>query len=567
MTDENNTPAPANEVTSEPPKLEILSEDKKSTIREKMWNYMAKSQNAQNYNPHNKIPNFTDNEAAANMLTSLDVFKNATNVKVDPDKPLQAARLATLKAGKSLYMPTPRHRPGLVTKITPPEDADDEALAKCVARQIGNDSNRVNIALDEPIKLDLVVVGCVAVSPKGWRVGKGLGYSDLEYAMMASNGLVTPPVPVVTMVADSQVVDLTESLFDVHDVAVDYIVTPTRVIQCTGARARPDSITWSLLPADRLDRLHVLKRLRYRDWKAGKQVMLSGETEQPTELTDEEPPADGYPKRRSNYRRRPRRPHSQDGVVTGDEEKPDSDRPAGRGGPRRGGGGGYRRFRRRPGGPRRDTENGGGENGPESEGEGAGGNSQQRRRRPRYSKGGETDDGGAESGKEGSRPPRRPRRRSRRSESETAGGGGGATSDGDQAPRRGGGGGGQRRRFYRGGGRPFYSDCEGSVYVGALPRFLRVSDFKAEVRDRNVQPLRVVWRGSSGYAFLGFKTTTDAEQALTALEGLHIDDHNLRLEMAKSSGRRRGGGEGRQTARSGDSGGGDDHVTSEGEEE
>jgi len=90
-----------------------------------------------------------------------------------------------------------------------------------------------------------------------------------------------------------------------------------------------------------------------------------------------------------------------------------------------------------------------------------------------------------------------------------------------------------------------------------------VSEFKAEVRDRNVQPLRVIWRGSSGYAFLGFRTMEDAEQALEALDGLHINDHDLRLEMAKSSGgrdrRRR-----RENPYSG--GGGDDQDASEDEE-
>ena len=85
------------------------------------------------------------------------------------------------------------------------------------------------------------------------------------------------------------------------------------------------------------------------------------------------------------------------------------------------------------------------------------------------------------------------------------------------------------------------------------------------MRDRNVQPLRVIWRGSSGYAFLGFRTIEDAEQALEALDGLHIDDHDLRLEMAKSSGgrdrRRR-----RENPPSRSSGAGDDNAASEDEE-
>lgn len=92
-----------------------------------------------------------------------------------------------------------------------------------------------------------------------------------------------------------------------------------------------------------------------------------------------------------------------------------------------------------------------------------------------------------------------------------------------------------------------------------------MSEFKAEVRDRNVQPLRVIWRGSSGYAFLGFRTMEDAEQALEALDGLHINDHDLRLEMAKSSG---GGGRDRRRRREpwSGGGGGDDHAASEDEE-
>jgi hypothetical protein len=91
-----------------------------------------------------------------------------------------------------------------------------------------------------------------------------------------------------------------------------------------------------------------------------------------------------------------------------------------------------------------------------------------------------------------------------------------------------------------------------------------VSEFKAEVRDRNVQPLRVIWRGSSGYAFLGFRTMDEAESALEALDGLHISEQNLRLEMAKSSSgrrRRRGGG----APRSAD-GAGDNHMGSDDEE-
>lgn len=90
-----------------------------------------------------------------------------------------------------------------------------------------------------------------------------------------------------------------------------------------------------------------------------------------------------------------------------------------------------------------------------------------------------------------------------------------------------------------------------------------MSEFKAEVRDRNVQPLRVIWRGSSGYAFLGFRTMDEAEVALESLNGLSISDNSLRLEMAKSSGNRRR----RRDAPAAGDGAGDEHGPSDDGEE
>lgn len=42
-------------------------------------------------------------------------------------------------------------------------------------------------------------------SPAGFRIGKGEGYADLEYGMMASMGAVDDSTVVVTIVHDCQV--------------------------------------------------------------------------------------------------------------------------------------------------------------------------------------------------------------------------------------------------------------------------------------------------------------------------------------------------------------------------
>jgi hypothetical protein len=109
--------------------------------------------------------------------------------------------------------------------------------------------------------------------------------------MMTSTGVVTPNTVIMTLVHDSQVLDLPDDLFKPHDMTVDLIVTPTRVISCVGVDPvprRPTGLIWSLLTTEQLEKFLVLKRLRYREWKNGRDVHLSGEVDGlAVELNDE----------------------------------------------------------------------------------------------------------------------------------------------------------------------------------------------------------------------------------------------------------------------------------------
>ena len=54
----------------------------------------------------------------------------------------------------------------------------------------------------------------------GYRLGKGEGYADMEYAMMFAMGAVSQETVVVTTVHDCQVVDIPEEVIDEHDLMV-----------------------------------------------------------------------------------------------------------------------------------------------------------------------------------------------------------------------------------------------------------------------------------------------------------------------------------------------------------
>ncbi|NWY37806.1 MTHSD protein, partial [Sylvia atricapilla] len=249
-------------------------------IREKVWEHLEASGLAEFPRPvRGRIPNFKGSLQAGSSLGELDVFCRAREVKVDPDKPLEGARLAALQARKTLLVPTPRLRTGLFNRIVPPPGATKEILRRCATSQGVRDYS-VPVGLDGKAQVDLVVVGSVAVSEKGWRIGKGEGYADMEYAMMVAMGAVQEDTPVVTIVHDCQVLDIAEELMDDHDLTVDYILTPTRTIQTNCKRPKPQGIMWhktSLILIQMLGKIPILKTLRCREEQAGKDVTLRDE--------------------------------------------------------------------------------------------------------------------------------------------------------------------------------------------------------------------------------------------------------------------------------------------------
>ncbi|XP_050834937.1 methenyltetrahydrofolate synthase domain-containing protein isoform X1 [Serinus canaria] len=246
-------------------------------IREEVWEHLEASGLAEFPRPvRGRIPNFKGSLQACCSLRELDVFSRAREVKVDPDKPLEGARLAALQARKTLLVPTPRLRNGLFNRIVPPPGATKEMLRRCATSQGVRDFS-VPVGLDSKAQVDLVVVGSVAVSEKGWRIGKGEGYADMEYAMMVSMGAVQEDTPVVTIVHDCQVLDIAEELLGDHDLTVDYILTPTRTIQTNCKRPKPQGIMWHKVSSEMLGKIPILKTLRCREKQAGKDVTLQDE--------------------------------------------------------------------------------------------------------------------------------------------------------------------------------------------------------------------------------------------------------------------------------------------------
>ncbi len=155
-------------------------------------------------------------------------------VKVNPDPPQRAVRFRALRDGKVLLMPPPGLRAGfLLLRIEPRRLAPNQLYAASSIK--GAFAVGEAVGLDDLPAIDLLVVGSVAVSASGERVGKGEGYAELEFAVLRTLGVVPDDIPIATTVHDAQVVPAIPR--EPFDVTLDLICTrPTRCVRRTAGR-------------------------------------------------------------------------------------------------------------------------------------------------------------------------------------------------------------------------------------------------------------------------------------------------------------------------------------------
>ncbi|OIW07839.1 hypothetical protein TanjilG_32695 [Lupinus angustifolius] len=252
----------------------------KWVIRKRIWKAMEAHNFAQNPRPvHHRIPNFVGASSAAEKMRGLDVFRVAQCVKVNPDSPQKQVRFLTLSDGKKLLTPQPRLRTGFFSVLESNMLTLDTIKEACTS--VGVAKHGRPIGLDEKIKVDLIVIGSVAVNPKtGARLGKGEGFAELEYGMLRYMGAIDDSTPVATSVHDCQLVDdiPVEKLL-IHDVPVDIICTPTQVIFTQTSIPKPQGIYWDKLSPEKLGQIRILRELKNRIEQETGQKLPTGPSE------------------------------------------------------------------------------------------------------------------------------------------------------------------------------------------------------------------------------------------------------------------------------------------------
>jgi 5-formyltetrahydrofolate cyclo-ligase len=230
----------------------------KQAIRERVWSLLTERGGARFPGAMGRIPNFIGAEAAARRLAESPAWRAARVVKCNPDAPQLPVRVLALRQGKRLFMAVPRLRQErCFLELDPRRLAGRERAAASIrgAALFG----KPTLPKDLP-KIDLIVAGSVAVDRHGARIGKGGGFSDLEFALLTELGLVGRWTTVVTTVHPLQVVRAPIPML-AHDIPLDLIATPDKLIACARRHKRPEGILWSALPEEKIAEIPVLARL------------------------------------------------------------------------------------------------------------------------------------------------------------------------------------------------------------------------------------------------------------------------------------------------------------------
>ena len=252
---------------------------KKSQLREQIWDTMDSFVKGPK-SIHGRIPNFQGSRAAANNLVETVEFQRAQVVKVHPSLNAIPLRESVLRSGKVLIVPPLPGHDFLYFRVNP-EDIRNKRF-NWAAQKRGFNRIGVPLQLKDIPKIDLFVIAATVVSFEGCRAGKGKGYGEVEWGIVSELGVVDSSTTVATIVHDLQVVDSKQfpsELMETHDLPVDLIATPSRIIRCqnnscdeiadkqeskasTCQLKKPNGIMWDKIDNNMMKDIGALKALK-----------------------------------------------------------------------------------------------------------------------------------------------------------------------------------------------------------------------------------------------------------------------------------------------------------------
>jgi 5-formyltetrahydrofolate cyclo-ligase len=233
----------------------------KDQFRQEIWKAMDREGVSRFPGAEGRIPNFAGAKLAAERLASHRLWKRARVIKANPDSPQTHARRAALEEGKTLIMAVPRLRDPHPFRLLDPKRLSRQATREAATIKGALRHGRI-VAVDDLPEVDFVLCGSVAVNLSGARIGKGGGFSDLEYGILIEAGRIDAHTIIATTVHPIQIVREHLMMTD-HDLPVDLVATPRAAIEVERQYDRPRGILWDHLQPPQIREIPILERMGY----------------------------------------------------------------------------------------------------------------------------------------------------------------------------------------------------------------------------------------------------------------------------------------------------------------
>lgn len=197
----------------------------KDQVRYYIWDLMLRKKIAIfPLPPHKRIPNFGDARIAAAKIKRLPEYRISRCIFTGPDSVLRPLRDQILRDKKILAYATPHMKQ--MKMIKPQSGRVDTSIRGLISK---------GERLME--KVDIAVVGSVAVDFKGNRLGKGSGYGDQEIQYLKTNDLTSKDFKTGTLVHTVQLIPDLSMFREPHDIPVDFILTEKEMFYCSGGNS------------------------------------------------------------------------------------------------------------------------------------------------------------------------------------------------------------------------------------------------------------------------------------------------------------------------------------------
>jgi len=234
----------------------------KDILRHEIWGKLE-SEGAGIGKIWSAIPNFVGAEQAADQLTKLPFWESAQIVKTNPDIPQAPIRLRALQQGKLVYTPVPALVKDYPFILLDPVELQKRGIPfEDVITAEGSIKHGQRVKFHEMQPMDILVVGCVAVTRNGGRTGKGAGFADLEMGIFREYALIKPEAPILTTVHSIQVVEDERIVMMAHDTPLDWVITPDEIIETHTIYPQPGRINWDDIQADQYENIPFLRDLK-----------------------------------------------------------------------------------------------------------------------------------------------------------------------------------------------------------------------------------------------------------------------------------------------------------------